>query len=119
MDLLSALTTFIRVVETGSLTAVAREKGISQSAVTREIGGLEEHFFVRLMHRTTRRLSLTNDGETLLPHAQQLLCDAEAMEGVLNHHRAQPVGLVRVGVFVPSGLFPSRRLPAFLARYPG
>ena len=56
MDLIGALHAFVRVTETGSFSAVARESNASQSAVTRQIAQLEQHFSVRLFHRTTRRL---------------------------------------------------------------
>jgi DNA-binding transcriptional LysR family regulator len=73
MDLLHALTTFTRIVETGSFSAVARENNTAHSAVTRLVGQLEAHFGVRLFHRTTRRLSLTEDGQDLLGHARHLI----------------------------------------------
>ena len=66
MDLLGALGILVRVVETGSFSAVARERELSQAAVARQVSQLEEHFGVRLFHRTTRKLSLTDDGEMLL-----------------------------------------------------
>ncbi len=72
MDLLGALQSFVRVVDTGSFSAVARQERTSQSTVTRQISQLEDHFGVRLLHRTTRRLSLTHDGQDLLVHARQL-----------------------------------------------
>lgn len=119
MDLLGALQTFIRVVETGSFSAVARESGASQSAVTRQMTQLEAHFGVRLLHRTTRRLSLTDDGQLLVGHARQLLEHAGAMETVLDQHRQEPVGLVRVGTMLGGGLFLASRLPRLVARHPG
>ena len=73
MDLIQALQTFSRVTEAGSFSAVAREKNSSHSAVTRLMGQLETHFGVRLFHRTTRRLSLTEDGQDLLGFARHLL----------------------------------------------
>src|SRR6516165_11425146 len=66
MDLLGALGVLVRVVETGSFSAVARERELSQAAVARQISQLENHFGVRLLHRTTRKLSLTDDGQVLL-----------------------------------------------------
>ena len=66
MDLLGGLGVLARVVETGSFSAVAREREVSQAAVARQIAQLEEHFGVRLLHRTTRKLSLTDDGQMLL-----------------------------------------------------
>jgi Bacterial regulatory helix-turn-helix protein, lysR family len=63
MDLLGALGILVRVVETDSFSAVARERELSQAAVARQISWLEEHFGVRLLHRTTRKLSLNDDGQ--------------------------------------------------------
>jgi DNA-binding transcriptional LysR family regulator len=119
MDLLGGLRSFVRVIETGSFSAVAREAGTSQSSVTRQIGQLEDHFGVRLLHRTTRRLGLTHDGQDLLDHARHLLDGAQAMEAALGRHRAAPVGHVRFATSVAFGLFLTPRLPALLARHPG
>ena len=77
MDLINGLQIFIRVVETGSFSAVARESNASQSAVTRQVAQLEDHFGVRLFHRTTRKLSLTDDGQDLVNRARHLLEEAE------------------------------------------
>jgi DNA-binding transcriptional LysR family regulator len=98
---------------------VARESHVSQSAVTRQIGQLEAHFGVRLFHRTTRRLSLTDDGQSLIDHARALLDQAATMESVLGSHRSSPTGLVRLGLTVAAGLFVAPRLPMLLARHPG
>lgn len=119
MDLLRALGTFVRIAETGSFSAVARELHESHSAVTRLIGQLEAHFGVRLFHRTTRKLSVTEDGRALLGHAQQLLELAETMEEGLRRHSSLPHGPVRLGCSVAFGLFLTPRVPLLLARYPG
>jgi DNA-binding transcriptional LysR family regulator len=118
MDLLAALGIFTRVVETGSFSAVAREAGTSQSAVTRQIAQLETHFGVRLLHRTTRRLSLTDDGQSLLGHARQLLDYATGMESELGRHSGTVDGLVRVGTSVAGGLFLANRIPRLLEEHP-
>jgi DNA-binding transcriptional LysR family regulator len=119
MDLIGALRSFIRVVETGSFSAVARETQSSQSAVTRQIAQLEQHFAARLFHRTTRRLSLTDDGQGLLTHARQLVEAADEMEEALGRQSSSPTGLVRLGTSVAGGLFLAPRLPVLLERYPG
>jgi DNA-binding transcriptional LysR family regulator len=119
MDLLGALGALVRVVETGSFSAVARERQISQSAVTRQIGLLEQHFAVRLFQRTTRRLSLTDDGERLLGHARRLLEAAEGMEEEVGRQSSTPTGLVRVGVTAAGARFLATRVPRLLARHPG
>ena len=119
MDLIAALRAFVRVTETSSFTAVARETHVSQSAVTRLIAQLEQYFDVRLFHRTTRRLSLTDDGQVLLTHARHLLESADEMETVLGRQSGAPRGLVRLGTSVAGGLFLATRLPVLLARHPG
>jgi DNA-binding transcriptional LysR family regulator len=119
MDLFDALRCFIRVVETGSFSAVSRESRISQSAVSRQIAQLEQHFKARLFHRTTRRLSLTDDGQSLLTHARRLMDVADEMEGALGRQNSSPTGLVRLGTTIAGGLVLAPRLPLLLARYPG
>jgi DNA-binding transcriptional LysR family regulator len=119
MDLLRAISTFDRIVETGSFSAAARETDGSQSAVTRLIGQLEAHFGLRLFHRTTRHLSLTEDGHDLLSHARQLLEVAEDMEDALGRHRTSPTGLVRVGLSAGAANLLVPRMRLLFERYPG
>jgi DNA-binding transcriptional LysR family regulator len=119
MDLLGALGVLVRVVETGSFSAVARERELSQAAVARQISQLEEHFGVRLLHRTTRKLSLTDDGQMLLGLARPVLDGVDGLEAALGRQRASPVGLVRVGVTVTGSRFLAQRLPTLLADHPG
>jgi DNA-binding transcriptional LysR family regulator len=119
MDLIGSLRCFIRVVETGSFSAVSRESQLSQSAVTRQIAQLEQHFSARLFHRTTRRLSLTDDGQGLLTHARHLIEVADEMETALGRQSHSPTGLVRLGTSIAGGHFLAPRLPELLARYPG
>ncbi len=119
MDLIGGLRSFIRVVETGSFSAVARENQISQSAVTRLIAQLEQHFGARLFHRTTRRLSLTDDGQGLLSHARHVVEATDEMESALGRQSSAPTGLVRLGTSIAGGHFLAPRLPALLERHPG
>jgi DNA-binding transcriptional LysR family regulator len=119
MDLLGALRVFARVVETGSFSAVSREHVLSQAAIARQISALEQHFGVRLLHRTTRRLSLTDDGQMLLGLAGPVLDGVEAMEAAVGRQSTSPVGLVRVGITVIAARFLSQRLPTLLADHPG
>lgn len=119
MDLLAGLRTFVRVIETGSFSAVAREGSATQSSVARQIAQLETHFGVRLLHRTTRRLSLTDDGVRLIDRARQLLDDADAMEQELGAAGSSIKGLVRVALPVSVGLYVAPLLPELLERHPG
>jgi DNA-binding transcriptional LysR family regulator len=119
MDLLGALSVLVRVVETGSFSAVAREREVSQAAVARQISQLEEHFKVRLFHRTTRKLSLTDDGQMLLGLARPVLDGVDGIEAALGRQSASPVGLMRIGVPVTGSRFLAQRLPTLLADHPG
>src|ERR1700749_1553191 len=119
MDLLGALGVLVRVVETGSFSAVARERELSQAAVARQISQLEDHFGVRLFHRTTRKLSLTDDGQMLLGLARPVLDGVDGLEAALGRQSVSPIGLVRVGVTVTASRFLAQRLPTLLADHPG
>jgi DNA-binding transcriptional LysR family regulator len=119
IDLFSVLNDFVRVVETGSFSRVAREKGSSHSAVTRQIAQLEQRFGVRLLHRATRRLSLTDDGQILIGYAHRLLEESSALERDLGKARRSPSGLVRLGTIMGAGLYLATRLPQLLDRHPG
>ena len=119
MDLISGLHTFIRVVETGSFSAVAREGNSSQSAVTRQVAQLEEHFGVRLFHRTTRKISLTDDGQELVTRARHLLEEAEDLEDTFGKNGGSPTGLVRMGIPVGAAILLVSDFAALLRRHPG
>ncbi|MDB5398474.1 MAG: hypothetical protein QOD93_1780 [Acetobacteraceae bacterium] len=119
MDLISGLHTFIRVVETGSFSAVAREGNSSQSAVTRQVAQLEEHFGVRLFHRTTRKISLTDEGQDLVTRARHLLEEAEDLEDTFGKNGGSPTGLVRVGIQMGAAILLVADFAALLHRHPG
>jgi DNA-binding transcriptional LysR family regulator len=119
MDLISGLHTFIRVVETGSFSAVAREANSSQSAVTRQVAQLEEHFGVRLFHRTTRKLSLTDEGQDLVGRARHLLEEAEDLEDTFGKDGGTPTGLVRIGLPVGAAVLLVTDFSELLRTHPG
>jgi DNA-binding transcriptional LysR family regulator len=119
MDLIAGLHTFIRVVETGSFSAVAREENSSQSAVTRQVAQLEEHFGVRLFHRTTRKLSLTDEGQDLVGRARHLLEEAEDLEDTFGKDGGSPTGLVRIGIPVGAAILMVPEFTGLLSKYPG
>lgn len=119
MDLINGLHTFIRVVETGSFSAVAREANASQSAITRQVAQLEEHFGVRLFHRTTRKISLTDDGQDLVGRARHLLEEAEDLEDTFGKNGGSPTGLVRIGVPVGAAMLLVSDFMGLLSKYPG
>lgn len=96
MDLLSALEIFVRVAETGSFSAVARERGVTQPAISRQIASLEEHLGARLVQRTTRSVGLTEDGRDFLGPAKTVLEAVEQAESAVGVRQGGISGLVRV-----------------------
>ena len=87
MDRFAAMKTFVRVAELGTLSAAARESGLTQPAVSQQIAALERHLDVRLFNRSTRQLALTEGGETFYQHARQILQaldEAEERTGALS-----------------------------------
>ncbi len=87
---------FQLVAGKGSLSAAARELGISTSAVSKRLARLEQHLGVRLLNRTTRRLSLTDEGELYLKGAARILADIGELERRVGNRRVTPQGLIRV-----------------------
>ena len=108
MDTIEARRTFVRVVETGSLTTVAQEMNASQSTISRHINQLEDRFVVRLLHRTTRHLTLTDEGAGLNGHARRILELMEGMELALSDDFA-PAGRMRPVVIAASDRDAGRR----------
>ena len=119
MDLLAAFRTFTRVAEAGSFSAVARESGMTQPAVSRQVLALEEHLGARLIQRTTRSLMLTEDGRDLLDHARRVLDCVEEAETAVGRRQGAPSGLIRIAVPATFGrLYVAPRMRRLLDRYP-
>ena len=83
MDRLAAMQTFVRVAEAGSFTSVADELNVARSAVTRQIAALEAHLGVKLIARSTRRLSLTSAGAGYIEQCRDILDRIDEAEGNL------------------------------------
>jgi DNA-binding transcriptional LysR family regulator len=119
MDLLSAFRVFQRVAESGSFSAVAREMGTTQPAISRQIASLEEELGSRLIQRTTRRLTLTEDGRDLLSHVDRVLDAVDESLAAVGRGRGGASGLVRLGCSVTLGrLYIVPKMGRLLARYP-
>jgi DNA-binding transcriptional LysR family regulator len=118
MDQLSLLKTFVRVAERGSFSAVARDFNTSQPVISRQIASLEDELGVRLIQRTTRRLSLTEDGQVYLDHARAVVEAMDAAQASVGAALKTPTGQVRVGVPTSVGMYLAARLPEFFARHP-
>ncbi len=120
MDRLAAMKVFVRVVEAGSFSSVARESATTQSAVSKQIAALETHLGASLLSRSTRALSLTEAGEVLLVEARRLLADLDAVETRLRTGAERLTGWLRVAASVGYGrriLMP--QIKGFLDRHPG
>jgi DNA-binding transcriptional LysR family regulator len=120
MDRLQAMHTLVRVVESGSFSAVAREQASTQSAVSKQVAALERHLGARLLARTTRSLSLTEEGERYVEQARRIVADVAEAEGGVRRGREMLSGTLRVTASVAFGecvLMPIVR--GFLASHPG
>lgn len=119
MDRLEDMKTFLRVVEAGSFTAAADQLNTAKSAVSRRITELERYLGVRLLQRTTRKLSLTETGRYYYERVQQILDDLEDMECATRGKHAALAGALRVAAPLSFGqrhLIPA--LDAFMEQHP-
>ncbi len=119
MDRLQAMHVFVRVAELGSFSAVAHQLGVARSVVTRQIAALEAHLGVKLMVRSTRRLTLTSAGAAYLEKCRVILTLVEAAETGVAEERQTPRGTIRVSLPLSFGL--KRVAPLllqFARRYP-
>lgn len=114
------MNTFVRIAEAGSLTAAARELGMSLPAVVRALAAYETHLGVRLFQRTTRRISLTEDGRQHLERCRQVLAAVEDAESALAAGAAAPSGHLHVTAPVLFGqMYVAPAVTRFVARHPG
>ncbi|MGA0609330.1 LysR substrate-binding domain-containing protein [Caldimonas sp. KR1-144] len=119
MDKLRALETFVAIVEQGSLTAAADALDSSLPAVVRQLAGLEGQLGVRLLNRTTRRLSLTEEGRLYLERARRVLADVDEADRSVSLRQAEPSGLLSVTAPVLFGhMHVAPAIARFLQRYP-
>jgi DNA-binding transcriptional LysR family regulator len=119
MNLLSDLAVFVRVVDEGSFTRAADSLDLSKAAVSRYVSRLEKHLGARLLHRTTRRLTLTEAGSALYDRASRALADVAAAEAEILELTGAPRGRLRVTApaYFANRFF-MRIVGNFLRRYP-
>lgn len=118
MDRFLLMTCFARAVETGSFSAAARDLGLGQPNVSRYVAALEDHLQTRLLHRSTRKLSLTPEGERYYADIRRILDAVDESESSFRNI-VEPSGLLRVAC--PTALahaFVLPYVPMFLERYP-
>ncbi len=119
MDLFKAMRVVVRVADLGSLAAAARALDMAPAVVTRLVADLEQHLGTRLMHRSTRRLTLTEAGDQYLARARQILADLDEAESLASESTAEPRGHLKL--LVPPALAVhqlAKHLPRFHKQYP-
>ena len=105
LDDLDELRTFQRILARGSLSAAGRDLGVSLPVVSKRLASLERRIGHRLVHRTTRKLSPTEEGATFLPRVERVLEALEAAEARLVEGLGQPIGVLRVTAPTALGRF--------------
>lgn len=119
MDGFSDLRFFALLIKEGSLAAAAQQMGITPPAVSRRLAQLEHRLGVRLLHRTTRRIRLTPEGETYLLDGARILGDLEALERTVAGARSSPRGLIKLASTLGFGrVHIAPALSAFARAYP-
>ncbi|MBK8401026.1 MAG: LysR family transcriptional regulator [Propionivibrio sp.] len=113
MDRIDAMRVFCSVIEAGGFAAAADQLGISTSAVSRQVAQLEAHLNVRLLNRTTRRMSPTDEGFAYFERCTQLLADIEETEASVAGEARRPRGRLRLTAPMTLGIL--RLAPAFAA----
>lgn len=119
LDRLTGLEVFSKVASNGSLSAAARAMGLSPTMVTKHIAALEARLGVKLFHRTTRRLSITEAGRNYLEASERVLAEIEAADANITADRVEPRGVLRLNAPVTFGTRQiAPLLSEFTARYP-
>lgn len=119
MDKLSAMQTFAAVVKSGSFTGAASALALPRARVSQRVADLEEHLGVRLLQRTTRAVSLTEDGQAYLTKCLSILQDIDELEGSIKGGNIDPKGRLRVEALVSVARWIlAPRLHEFQSRYP-
>ena len=119
MDRLRAFEVFVTVVSRGSFTRAADALETSPANVTRYVNELEAHLGTRLLNRTSRRLSLTEGGETFYARCKSILDDVAETEGLVSSASVEPRGRLRINAPVSFGILHLAPLwPEFMRKYP-
>jgi LysR family transcriptional regulator for bpeEF and oprC len=119
MDQLQGMRVFARVAELGSFARAADDLDMSRAMASSYVAQLEKHLGTRLLHRTTRKVTVSPEGAVYLERCKRILAEVQAADDEMRHARARPQGKLRIDVPVAFGrylLMPA--LPAFTERYP-
>jgi DNA-binding transcriptional LysR family regulator len=118
MDRLTSLTAFVRVVDTGGFSAAGRRLNMSTTMVSNHVQALEERLGVRLLHRTTRKVSLTEIGKAYYDRCVQILADIEQADDIAGAMQSAPRGTLRIYTATHVVQFIAPVVSEFLAAHP-
>jgi DNA-binding transcriptional LysR family regulator len=118
MDRLTSLTAFVRVVDTGGFSAAGRKLNMSTTMVSNHIQSLEDRLGARLLHRTTRKVSLTEVGKTYYDRCTQILADIEQADDIAGASQSIPRGTLRIYTATHIVQYVAPVVAEFLAFYP-
>lgn len=119
MDALSDIAVFVQVVESGSFTAAAERLSLSKGVVSKYVSRLEQRLGARLLHRTTRRLSLTEVGRSFYARSRHALQEIEEAEAEVSRLQGEPRGTLRINAPMSFGvLHVAPAVPDFLSQFP-
>lgn len=119
MEDLQRMAIFARVVEAKNFSAAARDLGLSKSLISKQVTQLEKSIGARLLHRTTRNMSLTEAGAILYAHCARIMEELQEAKLAVGRLHSEPRGILRISAPVAFGtLHIAPALPGFLARYP-
>ncbi|MCA0964760.1 LysR family transcriptional regulator [Salipiger bermudensis] len=119
LDRLTGMEVFAEVARQGSLSGAARAVGISPTMATKHVNALEERLGVKLVHRTTRRVALTDTGRRYLDHVERVLSDVAEAEAEAAAERVEVTGQLRIALPVSFGIRQvAPLLPEFMRLYP-
>ena len=119
MDRLASMEVFVRVAQLSSFSSTANQLGMSKSTVSKHISALEERLGVRLLNRTTRRLSLTEYGEVYRDHCLRILHEVTQADDIMGRFTSEPRGKLKINAPMSFGMMHlAPLLPGFMKKHP-
>src|SRR6266446_10580060 len=118
VDRLTSLTAFVRVVDSGGFSAAGRRLNMSTTMVSNHVQALEDRLGARLLHRTTRKVSLTEVGKAYYDRATQILADIEQADDIAGALQSTPRGTLRIHTATHIVQFVAPVVAQFLALHP-
>lgn len=118
MDRMTSIATFVKIAEAGGFAAAARKLGVSPSTATTQIQALEDRLGVRLLNRSTRKVSLTEIGKAYYERCMQVLADMDEAEGAVQAMKSKPRGTLHLNVSLSIPVLLAPVVAEFTALYP-